>query len=112
MLGERLENSWWPRDRQSAPDLHAIASVTRSLAEPEGGVSREREHRREPQAQPVHYLDCRLAVAQTDVYVKAERDLLPGQPLVALYYPLIALLGRGSLVPPVRERVCARCGDP
>ncbi len=112
VLGVRLEDSRRAGDGQPAPDLRAVAGVPRILAEPEGGVGREREHRCEPQAQPVHHPDRRLAVAQADVDVEAERDLLPGQPLVALHDPLVALFGRDPLVPPVRERVRARRGDP
>src|ERR671916_69665 len=46
------------------------------------------------------------------VHVKAERELLPEEPLVAFQQLPVALLAGERLFPPVRERVGARGGDP
>src|SRR5829696_7747083 len=100
-----------PGRREGTPDLGAVAGVAGVLAEPERGVSREREQRREPHPRVVHDLNSRLSVAKAHVDVEAEDNLLFGHPALPLQDLLVAVPGGYGLLTPVRERVGARGGD-
>ena len=112
MLGERREGRGRSRRREAAPDLGTVAGVAGIRAQPEGGVGREREQRRQPRAQPVQDLHRGLTLFQAHVHVEAEGELLLRQPPESVHDPLVALLRGEFLLPPVRRRVRARGCDP
>lgn len=105
---ERLRGA---RRRPTAPHLRPETRIPRVGPKPVGRVRSERQHHREPRAAAVHDLDRGVSIADPDVDVAAEDQLLAGELCVVLCHFYVARFGRHFLRAPVRERMRARGRD-